>query len=91
MPDVDRDMLAILQFLNGVSIPLPCGRNWVLRKVGLCGRAAVCVVEGAQIAGSGTLSKFTPATGRIFCLTGTSAALLSLAATLRLASIYDLS
>ena len=44
----------------------------MLRKVCLCGRAAVCVVEGAQIAGSGTRSKFGPATGRIFCLTGTA-------------------
>ena len=71
-PALDADTPAIPQFLDGVSIPLPCGRNWVLRKVCLCGRAAVCVVEGAQITGSGTRSKFTPATGRIFCLTGTS-------------------
>ncbi len=70
-PAFDPDMLAIPQFLDGVSIPLPCGRNWVLRKVCLCGRAAGCVVEGAQITGSGTWSKFTPPTGRIFCLTGT--------------------
>ena len=67
----DTDTPAILQFLDGGSIPLPCGRNIVLRKVCLCGRAAVCVVEGAQITGSGMRSKFTPATGRTFCLTGT--------------------
>ena len=70
-PALDANTPAIPQFLDGVSTPLPCGRNWVLRNVGLCGRAAVCVVEGAQITGSGTRSKFTPATGRIFCLTGT--------------------
>ena len=72
IPALDADTPAIPQFLDGVSTPLQCGRNFALRKVCLCGRAAVCVVEGAQIAGSGTRRKIVPATGRIFCLTGTS-------------------